>query len=158
MDLIEQRPMLVRLAYKLTRNASLAQDIADQTIGQAFVNLHQWKGENFPAWVRSIAINIIRHWSRDTKRDARHLPDLWKMKRDEMTPLQSALRRELRAAVQEALEQLTEKQKQCVKLSEVDGLDFVTIGEIVGVKPGAARALAFRARAHLRRHLERFIA
>lgn len=156
MNLIVHRPGLIRVAYKYTHNSSLAEDFADQAIGQGYVNLRKWRGGNMAAWLRSILINICRHWTRDTKTHEAAAPAV--LKKGERSPLQNAITNEILKGVEEALDALTEKQRECIKLSQLDGLDYVEVGIRVGIRPGAARALVFRARAMLTKKLERFIA
>jgi len=157
-NLIEHRPMLVRLGFKLTRNRSLSEDVADQTIGQALVNQAQWRGVNLGGWLRSIAVNVIRHHARDLKIRGPIDREIELARRGERTPLQNAINGEIGKALHSAIASLTEKQREAFKLAEVDGLPFKEIAERMGLRCGAVRALAFRARTALARELERFIA
>lgn len=154
--MIEYRPKLVMAALKYTHNPSLAEDFADQAIGNAYVHLSKWRGENLPGWLNSILMNICRHWTRDTKREQEKAPEI--LKKGERTPLQHAISNEIQRAIDAALDRLTEKQREAFKLAEVDGLPFEQIAERMNVRCGAARALAFRARAALAKELERFVA
>lgn len=150
--------MLVRLGFKLTRNRTLAEDVADQAIGQALVNANQWRGVNLGAWLRSILVNIVRHQARDRKTHGALDIERELAKKGERTPLQNAISNEIGKAIRQAIEDLTEAQRQAFKLAEIDGLPFGEIAGRMGVRCGAARALAYRARAALVRRLERFIA
>lgn len=157
-NLIEYRPKLIMIAYKYTHNLLLAEDFADQALGNAYSNLSKWRGDNLQSWLHSIVLNICRHWTRDLRRDEAALPDLWKKYSRGRSPAQDAVNNEIREAIDAAFDRLTQKQRDVFKMAEVDGLPFKDVAERLGIRCGAARALAFRARAVLARELGKFVA
>ena len=68
--------------------------------------------------------------------------------------LTKAVRREANHHLAVALGYLTESQREVVTLRFAQDLSYDEIGELLGIKPGAARALVFRAKAVLRDKLD----
>ena len=65
----------------------------------------------------------------------------------------SAIRREEDRLLTVALGYLTEGQREVFVLHYVDGLPYEDLGKILNLRPGAARALAHRAKATLQKKL-----
>ena len=150
-----------RMAYALVHNSSVAEDIVQETFLRGLDKIASYRGEAPPrSWFASITLNLCRHHHRDGRRapekvdtvalDAgrpvRRLPS--------RGVLTKAVRRETHHHLAVALGYLTESQREVVTLRFEQGLSYDEIGELLGMKPGAARALVFRAKAVLRDKLD----
>lgn len=154
---MEHRPALINVACKIVHNAHLAEDLADEAIENALFKADQRTG-NLRAWLRAIVVNLCRHHIRDTKQIKRTEHDVYKRRTAEKSPLHIAINKEVQKAIDEALTSLTEKQLKAFKFGEIDQLPYKEVAQLMGLRCGAVRALAFRARTMLSKKLARFIA
>lgn len=73
----EERPRLVSLCYRLTGNLDAAEDLAQETLFEAWRNerkLHDRSG--YSRWLSAIARNVCMRWARQRGRDHVQLPQL----------------------------------------------------------------------------------
>jgi RNA polymerase sigma factor (sigma-70 family) len=69
-----ERSRLVRLCAKLTGDASVAEDLAQETMLEAWRHLNQLRDhEKFSAWLSGIARNVCLRWQRKHGHDAIHI-------------------------------------------------------------------------------------
>src|SRR5215213_10295680 len=73
MLLLAERPRLVRLCARLSGNRDAAEDLAQETLLQAWKHwdrLYSW--DQAAAWLSGIARNVCLHWARRHYRDEAH--------------------------------------------------------------------------------------
>ena len=108
---------------------------------------------SFVAWLYKIAANVIIDHSRREK--VRRVIPMDEQTTQLLTspddPADTVARR---ADLLDALAWLTEEQRELVTLKFIQGLSNAEIAEVTGRKPGAIRALQFRALSALRERLE----
>ena len=144
-----------RLAYAVVHNRSTAEDIVQETFMRGLDKVRSYRGEAPPrAWLASITLNLCRHHLRAQRASGLEAADI-----DYGKPIRrarsrgaftKAVRREGNERLALALGYLTEPQREVVALRFEKGLSYEEIGSILDMKPGAARALVFRAKAMLR--------
>lgn len=152
-----------RMAYVILHNSSKADDVLQETFTKGLVHAKAYRGVSPPqAWFCAIALNICRHSLRDGKRGA-ELAAIEKL--DEGRRI---ARPRTRGAVTNAIQQednrlltvamgyLTEPQREVFVLHYNEELPYDEIGRILDMRPGAARAMAHRAKATLREKLGRY--
>ena len=62
---------LVRLCARLTSSSDAAEDMAQETLVEAWRNRHKWTGSGSPfAWLSRIAVNVCWRWRRSRGRDS----------------------------------------------------------------------------------------
>lgn len=142
----------LRLAYLLTGDRALADDIAQDSFIQAYRNIHRFtQGRPFAPWLSRIITNIARERQRSRRRlheitldgdlhdaDSAHTPHL--------TPVDPATRAEQaeeREAILQALSALTQKQREAIILRYYLGYGDHDCAAISGCREGA-----FRVRLH----------
>lgn len=149
-----------RLAYLILHSSVTAEDVVQDTFTRGLSHIRSYRGESGPrAWFSSIALNLCRHIIRDRKKEA-ELAGVDKLEhgarirrprtRGVMT---SAIRREENRLLTVALGYLTDAQREVFVLHYVDGLPYEDVGSILGIRAGAARALAHRGKAVLQGRL-----
>jgi RNA polymerase sigma-70 factor (ECF subfamily) len=149
-----------RLAFLILHSTSGAEDVVQETFTRGLSRIQSYRGEAEPkAWFSSIALNLCRHLLRDRKKEA-ELAKADKLDRGVRIgrprtrgALTSAIRREGNNMLTIALGFLTEAQREVFVLHYVDELPYETIGQILNLKAGAARALAHRAKSVLQKKL-----
>lgn len=109
----------------------------------------------FSAWMRTLALNVCREDARRARRrrEALELFARWNDLFDLAFPDPEALvisKEELRY-VQDALRQVTPRERDAVKLRYFKGMNSRQAAEIMGIKESSVRALVWRAIDRLRR-------
>jgi len=151
------RERISRMAYAIVHDQSAAEDVVQETFLKGLDRIGTYRAEAAPrAWFSSIALNVCRHRLREGKREAERAGErqldggrrLWRPRtRGAATKVVQQENNRLLAV---ALGFLTEAQREVFVLHYDQGLAYEEIAQIVGIRPGAARALAHRAKAALR--------
>ncbi len=149
---------LVRLSVLLVRD----QETAEEVVQDCFVALHaRWRRLRDPhqglAYLRQSVVNRSRSILRHRAVEVRHLTSLTQ-EAAAAPPLPGAdhavVRRDGRAAVLEALQRLSARQREVLVLRYYLDLDEAGIAETLGISRGAVKSHASRGAAALRTLLE----
>ena len=146
---------IYRLAYRLTGDDTLAQDLTQDTFIRAFERLGGFRGESaFGTWLHAIAMTVILNGLRRVKRFRRREVDLDDAvaigaERAEVDP-------DLKHKLERAVDELPTKYRVVFVLHDVEGYTHEEIGAALGFPPGTSKAQLFRARARLREALSQF--
>ena len=146
---------IYRLAYRLTGDDTLAQDLTQDTFIRAFERLDGFRGEAaFGTWLHAIAMTVILNGLRKVKRFRQReadLDDAATMGADgaEADP-------DLKHKLTRAVDGLPLKYRTVFVMHDVEGYTHEEIGQALGVPPGTSKAQLFRARARLREALSAF--
>lgn len=148
------------LCYRMLGDADAAADAAQETFLSAFRNLRSFRGGSLRSWILRIATNACYDSLRARKRrpttslDAAFDPEGEQTSFDPPdpgeTPDEFALRQELGVAIQRSLAQLPEDQRIVVVLSDIQGMAYDEIAQIVGINLGTVKSRLSRGRARLR--------
>ena len=132
------------------------------TFLRAYRALPGFKGQaKFSSWLYRIALNLCRDWIRKQRRTPTvQTPegvDLIELA-SEQGPVESieelVSRREMSAAVAEAMKRLPEEQRTAIVLKEYHGLTFQEIAELQGCPLSTVKTRLYQGLSVLRRHLE----
>lgn len=134
----------------LTRNASRADDLLQETFFHVHRARHTWDPRRSArAWIYAIAHNVFLMSCRSEKRRGRSeelsgddLPEL------PVPPEAETLA--TRDLVSKALERLPADRREALLLHHVEGLSFAEVGGVLGITPMAARLRSHRAMGLLR--------
>lgn len=138
-------------ALRLTRNASDAEDLVQDTYVKAFRSARQFKaGTNLKAWLFTILHNTFRNQRRDIGRD----PVAVDSERVESAapadpaagPEAQLLRDVLGADLQRALDALPEAFREAVWARDVDEFSYSEIAEMLGIPVGTVMSRISRGR------------
>jgi RNA polymerase sigma-70 factor (ECF subfamily) len=147
---------IYRLAYRMTRNAEDAKDLAQETFVQAYRSLGTFRGRaRFSTWLYRIAVNLcLNHLKSAARQDPAEVDDrLPDARGDALTVL---LTDEQDRALAEAIEALPPQQKATLALRVQQGLGHREIAEILECSEGTAKANYFHAVRALQRRLATF--
>jgi RNA polymerase sigma-70 factor (ECF subfamily) len=149
-----------RLGMAILHSESSAEDLIQETFVKGMTHLDSYRGEGSPAsWLTAIALNVCRHHLRDSRSKAqitetRNLEEgkrLFRPRTRGIVTRVSQSEDERRLAL--AMGFLTDAQREVIVLRYQQGLPFEEIGVILGLRCGAVRALAHRAKMVLRKKL-----
>ena len=150
---------LARTAYLMLHDQALVEDAVQETFtrGLSYIGTY-WKECDPGPWLYTICLNVCRKQLRE-KESGKKAVESIRIERNH--PLRSpfrgvvtsVMRRETRTRLLLALGYLTHSQREVFVLHYIEELPYETVSQILGMTPGAARALGHRARALLREKL-----
>lgn len=148
------------LCYRMLGDPDAAADAAQDTFISAYRNLAKFRGGIFRSWLLRIATNTCLDALRARKRRPSVSLGAKRDEEDEGTGLdipdsgealdETALRRELGAAIQQGLALLPEDQRIVVVLSDIQGLAYEEIAQVTNTNLGTVKSRLSRGRARLR--------
>lgn len=138
---------LRRYMYYKTGNLDRAEDLAAEALTKGIENIGNFedRGGTIGAWLFGIARNLLaRGREAAGKVEMVELEDQLPVEEEEQ-PERLVLVKLSNEELYQSLSRLPEEQREVVLLRFMEGYDAKTVGEIMGRKPGAVRALQFRA-------------
>lgn len=153
-----------RMALSFVKNESEAEDVAQETFLKAFRNLSNFRGDSkFSTWLISITLNearrLLRHQnairmeSLDVPaEDGTGIsPALLRDWRE--IPSEALERREIRALLQEAINQLSPIYREVLVLRDIEGLSIEETSAAVAITISSVKVRLHRARIMLQKDL-----
>jgi RNA polymerase sigma-70 factor, ECF subfamily len=149
------------LAFRLMGNHADASDAAQEALVRVYTRLHNFRGDSaFSTWLFRVVTNTcldelrrrgrLRHASLDDPlpTDEGILPRQAVLETD--SPVESAERREIQAAVQRAINRLPEEYRAVVVLRDIQDYSYHEIADLLGTSLGTIKSRLHRARQALR--------
>jgi len=160
MLVVKYQRRIERLIGRMVRDTDLVPDIAQETFIRAYRAIPQFRGESaFYTWLYRIAVNTAKKSLVELKRDpviteaalaAREEDDETSRVENELsdgeTPDAVLASKEIAAAVNAAIEALSDDLRQAITLREIEGLSYEEIAELMNCPIGTVRSRIFRAR------------
>jgi len=155
---------VIKLVARLLRDQTEAEDVAQEAFVKAYRALGSFRGDSaFYTWLYRIAVNTARNaiasrqrrpLDYETELSESEQSALASKMRHTDTPEANALSEEIRATVNEAIEQLPEDLRTAIVLREVEGLSYEEIAAAMECPVGTVRSRIFRAREAIDRSLK----
>jgi RNA polymerase sigma-70 factor (ECF subfamily) len=160
MLVVKYQRRIERLIGRMVRDVDLVPDIAQETFIRAYRAIPQFRGESqFYTWLYRIAVNTAKKALVGLKRDPL-VTESARAGRDEdeetsrveneltdgETPEAVMASKEIAAAVNAAIEALSEDLRQAITLREIEGLSYEEIADLMDCPIGTVRSRIFRAR------------
>ena len=160
MLVVKYQRRIERLIGRMVRDVDLVPDIAQETFIRAYRAIRQFRGESaFYTWLYRIAVNTAKKALMELKRDPL-VTESARASRDEdddnprvenepsdaATPDAVLASKQIAAAVNFAVEALSEDLRQAITLREIEGLSYEEIAELMNCPIGTVRSRIFRAR------------
>ena len=160
MLVVKYQRRIERLVGRMVRDVDLVPDIAQETFIRAYRALPQFRGDSaFYTWLYRIAVNTAKKALLELKRDplvtesARagrdeddESPRLENELSSSETPDAILASKQIAAAVNFAVEALSDDLRQAITLREIDGLSYEEIAALMNCPIGTVRSRIFRAR------------
>lgn len=150
------------LAYRVIGNSEAAADACQDAFIKAYKAITQYQGGSFKGWLLRIVTNTCYDYIRyKSRRPATSLEDMVENPDDHSSKLVSeaerpeehVLRLELNDVIQTGINQLPEDQRIVVVLSDIQGMAYQEIAEIINEPLGTVKSRLSRGRSRLRDYL-----
>jgi RNA polymerase sigma-70 factor, ECF subfamily len=154
-------------ALRMTKNASDAEDLVQETVAKAFTAFHQFQpGTNLRAWLHKILSNTFINSYRKRKREpfmalGADFQEDWQVDTDPLSaPAPSAeteaLARLADSDILSALRELPEEFRVAIYLADIEGYPYREIADMMGVPLGTVMSRLHRGRNKLRGKLAKY--
>ncbi|MEA3459969.1 MAG: sigma-70 family RNA polymerase sigma factor [Chloroflexota bacterium] len=151
---ITYQDMAYNLAYRILGDPDAAADATQDAFISAFRAVRKFRGGSFKAWLLRIVTNACYDQLRRKKRHPTvSLESFYAIPGHEEDPENYALRQELSRVIQAGIQTLPYDQRIALVLSDVQGLSYKEIAQVVGISLGTVKSRLSRARAKLRDYL-----
>jgi RNA polymerase sigma-70 factor (ECF subfamily) len=162
---------ILNYIFRMVQNRHVAEELTQEVFMALVKNAGRYEPRaKFTTYLYTIASNIVaKEWSRQKRRPRLfNLTQFWNRDRDEeVDPLEQFSderadvtrafeRGEVSEAVNTALQQLPEHQREAFVLRRFQDLSYQEIAEIAGVPVGTVKSRVVRAERALRPHLEQY--
>jgi len=132
-------PALLRFTDRLLSDRSMAEEVTQEVFVKVITRAHQYDGRaEVSSWLFAIAANACRDRRRRDRRAT-------------IVPLEGEgveaklMSHERRVAVREALNGLSDEQREALVLARYHGLPYSEIAAVLGISVGAVKTRIFRA-------------
>jgi RNA polymerase sigma-70 factor (ECF subfamily) len=144
--LVERHQGWVRsVCARILRSDELARDATQEVFTRALTNLDGWRGDNFPGWLKAIAVNCSltivdreKRWAPLDQAAEPPLPD-----RD---PEQLLLSSERSAHTRALIARLPDKQRLVFVMKYIDGYSYQDIARLTGFSDKEVKSFLQNAR------------
>ena len=153
------RQRVYRLAYNVLRNSEDAWDVAQEAFIKAYQALPAFRGQSaFYTWLFRIAMNVAHDKARQRGAQGRAFgtervtEEEWErtMPDPGEEPDAAAARGEERARITRALDALPEHHRAIIMLSDLEGLSYREIADVLNIPMGTVMSRLHNARKRLR--------
>ncbi|MEU8796214.1 sigma-70 family RNA polymerase sigma factor [Spirillospora sp. NPDC048819] len=148
--------LVYRYVYYRVGTHSLTEDLTSETFLRALRRIcdFHWQGKDFGAWLVTIARNLVAdHFKSGRYRLEVCTAELVEPERPQEGPERAVLDSMTNRTLLAAVRRLGSEQQECVVLRFLHGLSVAETALIMGKKPGAIKALQYRAVRSLARML-----
>ena len=158
--------LIYRYAHRLCGEAESAKDLVQETFLNAYRGLKDFRGESqVSTWLYTIASRACIRMRRKRKGQPEHELSLdefvptsegefrLQIPMDGLSPEEALQNKELRQALDQAIEKLPKKYRMALVLRDMEGLSAKEVGTIMGVNERAVKSRLHRARLFVRREL-----
>jgi RNA polymerase sigma-70 factor (ECF subfamily) len=151
-----------RLAFSVLRDQEEALDVAQEAFVKAFRSLPKFKGDSaFYTWLFRITMNLALDRRRQRITRTRSMggedvaPEEWERTAvaGDPSPDEEAVGAERRSRIARALESLPEHHRSIIILSDIEGLSYREIAEVLAIPMGTVMSRLHNARKRLREAL-----
>ncbi len=151
------------LAYSLTRDRDVADDLAQEAFIKAYYALPRFQSRSgFGTWLYRIAINHVRDYLRKKSRmiqiSIENIKESSILQEDKtMKEEKEPIEEQRRQLVRQSIRSLPEKHQVILSLRDIQGFSYEEISKILKISAGTVDSRIHRARKMLRKKLAPFL-
>lgn len=146
-ELCALRPRLMSFARHLTKSHDRAEDLVQITMMRAIIHKSKFEpGTNLAAWTTTIMRNEFYTALRKTHRE---VPDVEGYFANTLIQIPNQVSAMEHKEFQEVFKVLPEAQREAIELIGIQGYDYDTAGEMLGVPAGTVKSRVSRGRSML---------
>ena len=154
-DLVQGYARMVgTVIWRATGDDGMVEDLAQDTFLRVFRGLPYFDARaKLSTWIYTIAHRVAIDHLRKLGREREEPDELLRSALPAsgvLDPEAAATREEIDRLVRDGLAQLPDKYRLPLVYAAIDGLDYETIGTMLGVPPGAVKTLVFRGKRMLK--------
>ena len=157
----QYQSMAYNVAYRILGDPDASADATQEAFLSAYQGLGKFRGGSFKAWILRIVTNACYDQLRyKQRRPSTSLDELTAdsdgsilVPNGTEAPEDYALRQELAQVIQRGIETLPPDQRITLVLSDIQGLSYQEIAEVMGTNLGTVKSRLSRGRARLRDYL-----
>ena len=148
-DILPLKNELFRMALRMTQNPADAEDVVQETMMKVWSRREQW---NQIESIEAFCLTICRNVALDKMRRMDHQEQSLDATIDAAdrshfsNPEEQAIQRDLVRMVRQLIAQLSEKQRSCMQLRDIEGKSYKEIAEVLGITEQQVKINIFRAR------------
>ena len=151
---------------RMVPNAEEAADITQEVFIRAFQSFHRFDARSsVRTWLFRIAYNLCVDRARKVDRSpsevslqgTAEIDETFDVPDGRWQPDQLAIDAEVAAAIEAAIETMSEKLRSVLLLHDKEDLPYEEIAQLVGVPVGTVKSRLFLARAHVQQHLRNYL-
>lgn len=151
------RASVFRLAYGMLGNQGDAEDVMQETLKHALVNIGRYDPQRaqFKTWLHTIAVSRVRDKQRRGVTQRNLFNRLWQREQPRTNPSSERIvtQKQTHDSLLAAVQKLPQKQREVVVLRYWGGHTFPEIGRIVGKSEGTVKSRLRLAHQQLRRQV-----
>lgn len=145
-------PTLYKVAFSITRSASLAEEVVQDAMLQAWSSMPSWDDDVPIKWMRRVvrnrAISVMRKENRSVAEEEWDMHVGTDAEVDRVVEGRHAIE-----AVASAMAMLDDESRLMLVLRETEDVSYDELGEMLEISPSAVKAKLYRARHALRTEL-----
>ncbi len=165
--LVEQyEKKILNHCFRMLGNLTDAEDATQEVFVKVFRFIKSYTGQSsFSTWIYKIASNVCLDYLRKNKRHQKDTVSIHQQNKDgeefflsieddAPSPYEKTKAGEARRILVEALDKLSQEQKQVIVLRDIEGFSYDEIANILGTATGTIKSRINRARQNLQKLLE----
>lgn len=141
--------LVFRVAFSVTQNGALAEEVAQDTMVKAWTSMPSWDGDQPVKWLRVVArnqaISVMRKEGRSSARNYWDAPDPAGADTELLVETRTVV-----DAMTEAFATLDPESRTMIVMRETDDLSYDEIASLFEITPSAVKAKLYRARHNLK--------
>jgi len=155
------RNTIYRIALRILKDQSAAEDAVQETLINVFRSIGRFRGEaKISTWLNRIATNVcLETLRRGKKQKEDSFEQLKNFLEDSLlfndSPFNSVYQQELGARLESSLQRVSQKQREIVRLHDLEGLTIKEIAQRLDISEGTVKSRLFYGRQECRRYLNR---
>lgn len=152
---------IYRIALRILKDQSAAEDAVQETLINVFRSIGRFRGEaKISTWLNRIATNVcLEILRRGKKQKEDSFEELKNALEDSLlhneSPFNAVYQQELGSRLRSLLGRVSEKQREIVRMHDLEGLTIKEIAESLAISEGTVKSRLFYGRQECRRYWNR---